>query len=256
MSRWWAPSEVPLPLAVLHRGLGDAVIATGVASVGNLRGRSLRDYLRERACRGFDRARAAHVPDRAVAHARGERLLALHELHVGADGIQHAVAAEDFALVSEVNRWHLQLLLGDVLPHVELCPIGDRKDARVLPFVQTPIVETPHLRPLALRLPLTELVAEREDALLGASTLLVAPCATEGGIEAVLANRIQQRHGLQRVARGARAGLLDDATAPDGLLNRGHDQGLTNLAHPPVAELERLGEVVARVDVHNRKGKA
>jgi hypothetical protein len=36
-------------------------------------------------------------------------------------------------------------------------------------------------------------------------------------------------------------------------LNARHDQPLAQLCHAPVAELDHLGEVVPRVDVHQRK---
>jgi hypothetical protein len=61
-----------------------------------------------------------------------------------------------------------------------------------------------------IMLPLPELVAKRQDPLLRSRPLLVAPGATERGIEAVRGDRIQQGHGLQRVARGPRATLIDD----------------------------------------------
>ena len=59
--------------------------------------------------------------------------------------------------------------------------------------------------------------------------------------------------GLQPVARGARAGLLDDAAVVDRLLHGGDDQPLAELGDAAVAELDHLGEVVAGVDVHDRE---
>ncbi len=53
----------------------------------------------------------------------------------------------------------------------------------------------------------------REDALLGAGALLVAARAADRGVEAVLLDRVEQRRGLEPVARGARARLLGDAAA-------------------------------------------
>ncbi len=75
----------------------------------------------------------------------------------------------------------------------------------MLALADAAIVEAPQLRALALGLPLAELVAEGEDALLRARALLVAAGAAEGRVEAVLGDRIEQRDRLQPVARGARA---------------------------------------------------
>ena len=57
----------------------------------------------------------------------------------------------------------------------------------------------------------------------------------------------------RRVARRARAGLLDDAPGADRLLDRGDDQALAEFCDAAVAELDRLREVVPRVDVHDRE---
>ena len=76
--------------------------------------------------------------------------------------------------------------------------------------------------------------------------LLVAARAAEGGVEAVLGDGVEQRGGLQAVARRARAGLLDHAPGVDRVLHAGHDQALAQLGHAAVAELDDLGEVVAR----------
>jgi hypothetical protein len=50
----------------------------------------------------------------------------------------------------------------------------------VLSLVNAAIVEAPHLRTLFVGLPLAELVAEGEDALLGPRALLVAAAAAAG----------------------------------------------------------------------------
>src|SRR5690606_4525131 len=79
-------------------------------------------------------------------------------------------------------------------------------------------VEVPQLGPLVLRVPLAELVPEAEHPLLGPGLLLVAAGTAEDGVEAVLLDGLEQRHGLQAVAAGAGAGLLDDLAGVDGLL--------------------------------------
>ena len=61
----------------------------------------------------------------------------------------------------------------------------------------------------------------------------------------MLGDRVEQRHRLQPVARR----LVDHAAAVDRLLHRGHE----HVRHAAVAELDRLGEVVAGVHVHDRE---
>src|SRR6185436_7312240 len=205
---------------------------------------------------GTDASGAAHVADRPEAHPIGERLLvgiALDELR---GGVEHAVALEDLTLMREVDRRQLELLARDVLPHVELRPVGDRKDAHLLPLADAAVVEVPQLRALRARVPLPEVVAEREDPLLRARALLVPPCAADRRVEAVLGHRVEERRRLQLVARRARSCLLDHAALVDRLLHRGDHQALAELGDAAVAELDRLGEVVAGVDVHEREREA
>ena len=66
----------------------------------------------------------------------------------------------------------------------------------------------------------------------------------------MLGDGVEQRRGLQPVARGAEA-RIGDAAGVDRLLHRRHDQPLAELGHAAIAELERLGKVVAGVDVHH-----
>src|SRR3954453_18187270 len=247
------PLEVAGNLAVLHRGLARAIVGARLAALGDLRGGDLGDDSVElRGGRG-DGARAAHVADGPVAHARGERLLALDQLDVGRQRVEHPVAAEHLALVGEVDRRDLEALLLDVLPDAELGPVREREDADVLALADAPVVDAPQLGPLAARIPLAEVVAEAEDPLLRAGAVLVAAGGAERGVEAVPLDRVEQRRGLQAVARRAWPGLLDHAPAVDRLLHRRDDQPLAELGDTAVAELEDLGEVVARVHVHERE---
>ncbi len=125
----------------------------------------------------------------------------------------------------------------------------------MLALADAAVVEAPQLGPLRLGLPLAELVAQREDALLGACLLLVAPCAAEDRVELVLQDRVQQGRRLQAVARRV-ARLFLDAAVVDRLLDRGDDQPLAELLDAAIAEVENLGEVVAGVDVHDREREA
>ena len=92
--------------------------------------------------------------------------------------------------------------------------------------------------PLVLGIPLAELVAEREHALLRACLLLVAPPAAEQGVEAVLLGGLEQDRGLDPVARPVR--LLAHEAALDRVLDRGDDQLQAQLLDPAVAVGEDL----------------
>jgi hypothetical protein len=69
----------------------------------------------------------------------------------------------------------------------------------------------------------------------------------------VLLQCVEQRDGLQPVARGARAGLLRHAPGVDRLLHGGDDQLGAELGREAVPVVEHLREVVARVHVHERE---
>ena len=120
----------------------------------------------------------------------------------------------------------------------------------MLALAQAAVVEVPDLGALGARVPLAELVAEGQDALLRPRALLVAARAPEGGVEAVLLDRLEQHRGLEAVARRA---LLPDAARVDRLLHRRDDQPLVERLDQAVAELDHLGEVVAGVDVEDRE---
>src|SRR6478736_3786538 len=248
-----APLEVADNLAVLHGRLGHAVVRPRLAAFGDAGGGDLGHHVGQPHRLRAHRAGAAHVAHGAVAHRLDERLLAVDQLHVRRHRVEHPVAMEDVALVGEVDRGDLELLGDDVLPDVELGPVAQREDADVLAAVDAPVVEVPQLGTLALGVPRAEVVAEGHDPLLGARALLIAPGAAERRVEAVLADRVEQRRRLQPVARGARAGLLDHAPGVDRLLHGGDDQALAELGHAAVAELEDLREVVPGVDVHERE---
>ncbi len=116
------------------------------------------------------------------------------------------------------------------------------------PAVHARVVQIPQLGALVLRIPLAELVAEREHALLCARLLLVAPRAADAGVETEFGDGFEQRHRLRGVAAVGRAAQPHRAAA-DRFLDRAHDQSLAELGHAAVAELDHLGKVVPGVDV-------
>ncbi len=98
-----------------------------------------------------------------------------------------------------------------------------------------------------------EAVAEREHPLLGAARLLVAAGAAEGRVEAVVVERLLQRHRLHdvRVALGAVVERVDVLLAPFGV---DPDQQLgAGLGHHAAAEGDHLLELPDRVDVQQRE---
>src|SRR5881628_1561126 len=179
-------SEVSFLLAPFHGGFRGLVVHACGPALGDRSQRRLGDDLGGRCRRGLDRAGAADVADSAKAHRK------LLDPFAGArwGDLRHrneqAVAAQHRAAVGVVDGGHGEALALDVLPDVELGPVADREHAHVLTLRHPRVVQAPQLGPLVLRVPLAELVAEREHALLRPGLLLVAPRAAEQGIEAVL----------------------------------------------------------------------
>jgi hypothetical protein len=120
-----------------------------------------------------------------------------HALVVDHD--QGAVAIDHRPHRRQVERHDRDVLEVDVLPDVELGPVRQRKDADRFARVLARVVEPPELGPLRLRVPAVLGAAEREDALLGARLLLVAPGAAEGRVEAVQVERLLQALRLPHV---------------------------------------------------------
>jgi hypothetical protein len=126
----------------------------------------------------------------------------------------------------------------------------------VLAAAHARVVEVPQLGPLAARVPLAEVVAQREHALLRARALLVAAGAAEARVEpcsAIASSSVTVCSRL-REARGP----VSSCTRPavDRRLHARHEQRQAGLGDEPVAELDHLGEVVARVDVQQRERDA
>ena len=115
------------------------------------------------------------------------------------------------------------------------------------------VVEVPQLGTLVLRVPLPEVVAEAEHALLGAGLLLVATGTAEHRVVLALLDAAQQGGGLEAVAAGAGTGVLHERAGVDVVLHARHEEAGAHLLHHRVAERDHLGEVVPGVDVHHRE---
>jgi hypothetical protein len=106
-----------------------------------------------------------------------------------------------------------------------------------------------------LRVPLAELVAEREDPLLRPGLLLVPPRAADAGVEAVLGDGVEERHRLVPVPRLERVREHHLAGA-DRVLDGPDDEPLAELRRAAIPEGDHLGVVVAGVHVQEREGEA
>src|SRR4051812_21889375 len=219
----------------------------------------LLDDFRNRVGIGTDRAgawRAAQRPHAALHHLRlltghrhDERLL-LHDQRVATD--------DDLALFRVVHRHDRDVLDVDVLPDVDLGPVREREYANAFARTQLAVQQVPQLRALTLGVPLAVRVANREDALLGAGSLLVAPGAADGRVEVASRQAVQQRLGLQQAAAALRADLVRLRPFADRLFVGVNDEPRPDLRGHAVAELDHFAELVGRVDVQqgerNRTG--
>src|SRR5262252_7471333 len=98
------------------------------------------------------------------------------------DRQQHTVAIDHAPRMREINAGEIDVLAGDVLPDVQLGPVGKRKDADMLAGPDPAVQQPPQLGPLQLGIPLTELVAEGEYSLLRAGLFFVAPRSAKGAV--------------------------------------------------------------------------
>ena len=143
----------------------------------------------------------------------------------------------------------------DVLPDVELGPIGDREDADALPLLDLRVVEVPELGPLVLRIPAVVFVPEGKHPLLGPRLLLVAAGPAEGGVEAVFVEGLPQALRLHDVGvdlAAVREGV--DPLGPPLLVDMDDELEAELLGDVLVAELVHVAELPRRVDVHEREG--
>src|SRR5918998_4057823 len=124
-------SEVPLPLAVLHRGLRQAVVGPGGTALGEPARRHLGHHLVHCGRVGLNGAGARAVAHRAVAHRAGLDSLAAAGTAPRTGGQPHPVTTEHLPVVRVVDRRQLDALPRDVTPHVELGPVGQREDPDV-----------------------------------------------------------------------------------------------------------------------------
>ena len=180
----------------------DAVGAFGIAD-----GHELLDDLGHCVGFGADGAGAGAAAERA--EAAGDPLLfsgkALNEgLFERDEGV---VANEHFSWLGEVERDDGNFFEMDVVPDIELGPVGEREDADAFAGADAAVEEGPQFGALVFRIPLASGVAEGEDALLGAGFFFVAARAAKGSVEAVSAKAVEEGLGFEviRSSAGCRA---------------------------------------------------
>ena len=158
--------------------------------------------------------------------------------------------------MSEVDRGERDFFAFDVHPDVHLGEVRERKNAEVFAGVLASVEEVPEFGSLVLRIPLTEVVAMREEAFFGTSLFFIASAATEAGVVLVLLDRVEERDGLKFVARGVGAFFLDDASGIDRFLHEADDQVGADEVDEFVAVGHGLIEVVSGIDVDEWEGHA
>ncbi len=155
--------------------------------------------------------------------------------------------------MGEVEVRELDIFGFDVLPDVQLSPVGERKDAEVLAVLLAAVEDIPEFGPLVLRIPLAEGIAVGEEALFRPGFFLVATATAERGIVLARFEAFEERDRLQPVAAGEGAGFLDHFSFVDGLLHRGDHELRAEIFDEAVAVFHGLGKIVPSVHVHQRK---
>src|SRR6202034_4346142 len=124
-----------------------------------------------------------------TAKAHGAKVGALARRQWKAMVVHHekyAVPLDDRPFGGKVQGHDLDILQMDVLPNIQLGPIGNGEYTNTLALVRGGVVETPELGALILRVPAMLRRAKGEDSFLGAAFLLVAPRAAECGGEFII----------------------------------------------------------------------
>ena len=192
--------------------------------------------------------------ERAEAHAQHLRLLAgfkRQALVVHHD--QRAVALDHGALLGEIERHHGDFLGADVVPHVELGPVGQRENPHRFAGLDAGVEDAPQLGPLVARVPAVAGRAVREDALLGAAFFLVAAGAAEGGIEAPFVHGLAQAFGLHDLGMDRRTGGDRRDAALEAFFVDMDEQIHAEARRGLIAERDHLAELPGRVDMQKRK---
>src|SRR5436190_23506030 len=155
-----------------------------------------------------------------------------------------------FSLVRKIDGRQIYFFLSDIIPDIEFRPVADRKHPYVFAFVYPSIVNIPQFRSLKLGIPLAKLITDGKYSLFGSCFFLVSSPATDTAIEFELFYRIQQCISLQPVSAGKFSFLFCEITLLDGVFYFSHDERGIYFFHQPISELQRFGETVSSIDMH------
>src|SRR4051794_24872549 len=160
----------------------------------------------------------------------------------------------DFAFFGKI-QWHNgNLFTADIFPDIQLRPVGKRKDADALAFIDPAVKEVPQLWPLIFRVPLAKGIAKGKNALLGARLFLIPARSADCSVNSILRQRIEQGFGLEQGAAFARAQPERISAHRDGLMISVDDQLHAQFAAGPIAKLDHFTEFISSIDMHERKG--
>ena len=228
---------------------------------GSTRQEHFLNNFRQRRGGGFHRAGKRIAAEGAEAHHAlfDTRFFLIGEVLEDAlvvDHDQSTVLLDDFAFGGEVQRHDWNLFQIDVLPDVQLGPIRQREDADGFALLHFAVIDIPQFGALILRVPAMLAVAEGIDTLLRPRFFFVAACATKGGIEAMLVERLLETLGLHDVGvLGTAVGEGVDALSHTVRVDVS-DQVEVHLGDHLFAETVHFLEFPASVDVHDRKWQA
>src|SRR6185312_5241802 len=163
-------------------------------------------------------------------------------------------ADHDFTFFGKIQRHNGNLFTADIFPDVQLRPVGKRKDADALAFIDPAVKEVPQLWPLIFRVPLAKGIAKGKNALLGARLFLIPARSADCSVNSILRQRIEQGLGLEQGAAFAWAQPERISAHRDGLMIGMDYQLHAQFAAGPIAKLAHFPEFISSIDMHERKG--
>jgi hypothetical protein len=162
-------------------------------------------------------------------------------------------ASHHHSRLGEVHRHNGNLFQMNIVPHVELGPVGKGKYPDALALVDSTIVDIPKLGPLILGVPLAERIPKGVNAFLGARLFLIPAGSAEGCVKSAGRQRIEERPGLQQTAALLRSEAEGIGSLVDCLRIGVDDQPRTDLRAKPVPELDHFPELIGCIDVQQGK---
>jgi hypothetical protein len=115
------------------------------------------------------------------------------------------------------------------------------------------IEDIPQFRALVFGIPLSEFIAMRKEPFFGTGFLFIAAAASDGYIEFVFFDGIQQGNGLQYVPTGIESRFFGGASLIDAGLYRSHNEAGAQLFNECIAVGKRLLKIVSRINVRQCK---